>query len=107
MRVNFNPAFRNSAIFSEFKTPVIEAPKINTEHTKDEIIKCSIKNVEFFVSECKYIVIALGILYFAMKKNLKVNRLKNETKKAAELAKMKVLQPQLINISPEDLMGLH
>ena len=104
MRVNFNPAFRNSAIFSEFKTPVMEVPKVNTEHTKDEIIKARTKKA---VSECKYIVIALGILYFAMKKNLKVNRLKNETKKAAELAKMKVLQPQLINISPEDLMGLH
>lgn len=103
MKVNFNPAFKYNSNFSDFIKPSDENQMLYTSMPKkDEIIIAKTKKA---VSECKYVVIALGILYFAMKKNFKVNRIKNEAKKAAELAKMKVPQPKLIKINPEQVLN--
>ena len=104
MKVNFNPSFRYNSIFSEFRNKSENKSGVTPVYTKEQIITAKTKKT---ISECKYIVIALGILYFAMKKNLKNNRLKNEAKKAEELAKMIVPKKSLININPEEVLNLH
>ena len=71
--------------------------------TKDEIITARTKKA---VSECKYVVFGLGILYFAMKRNIKINRIKSAEKKLAELAKQKVLTPQLMKVNIDELGGV-
>ncbi|MCD7740331.1 MAG: hypothetical protein LUH11_03175 [Candidatus Gastranaerophilales bacterium] len=56
----------------------------NSQPSKDEILTAKTKKA---VSECKYIALGICILYFAMKRNFKVNKVKNLAKKAAERAK--------------------
>ena len=97
MQVSFNPINNN------YKTPSFAALKRSEKKqeeepsyippTRDEILTAKTKKA---VSECKYVVIAIGMLYFAMKKNLKVNKIKNQERKLAELAKMEAPVPELI-----------
>lgn len=103
MQVSFNPVMQN------YKNPSFMASKKSagaqfsgyTQPTKDEIITARTKKT---ISECKYVVFGLGILYFAMKRNIKVNKIKAAERKMVELAKQKVPKPQLMNINVENLM---
>ncbi len=94
MQVSFNTIKNNyytsfSAAKKEEKSfPSAAAP------SKDEIITAKTKKA---VSECKYIALGVSILYFAMKRNFKVNRIKNLENKAIELAKTKAPTAVLIN----------
>lgn len=97
MQVSFNPVINN------YKTPSFSALKKAKKKkeektsyappTKDEILTAKTKKA---VSECKYVVIAAGILYFAMKKNLKINRIINNERRMAQLAKMEVPVSELL-----------
>ncbi len=63
-----------------------------------EIKKAKVKKA---VSECSTIAVAVGILYFAMKRNFKFNRIKNANKKLEEAAN--VLLPEIkMTLPPKD-----
>ncbi len=107
MQLSFNPAINNykNPSFTAFKRA---EKKQEVRHsyappTKDEIITAKTKKA---VSECKYVVLAIGILYFAMKKNIKVNRIKNHERKLAQLAKIPVPVPELIKVETLNLPGV-
>ncbi len=89
-----NPSFMSLKKADEAKSDVYVKP------TKDEIITAKTKKA---ISECKYVVLGLGILYFAMKRNIKVNKIKAAERKLAELAKQKVLTPQLMSVNIDEL----
>ncbi len=89
-----NPSFMSLKKADEAKSDVYVKP------TKDEIITAKTKKA---ISECKYVVLGLGILYFAMKRNIKVNKIKATERKLAELAKQKVLTPQLMSVNIDEL----
>ena len=92
-----NPSFMASKKADELKSDVYLKP------TKDEIVTAKTKKA---ISECKYVVLGLGILYFAMKRNIKINKIKAAERKLAELAKQKVLTPQLMNVNIDELGGV-
>lgn len=102
MQISLNSAlnYPKSTYFAANK--MASKPNNNLEYTptKDEIITAKTKKA---ISECKYVVLGVGILYFAMKHNVKVNKIKNLEKKAAELAKMKVPTPHLMNVNIDEL----
>ena len=76
---------------------------VYSKPTKDEIITAKTKKA---VSECKYVVFGLCILYFAMKRNIKINKIKAAERKLAELAKQKVLTPVLMNLKVNESGGI-
>ena len=67
------------------------------EYYSDKEIK--IAKTKKAVSECATIVVGLGILYFAIKRNFKINRIKNQEKKLKELASF---VPPTIKFNPKD-----
>lgn len=103
MQISFNPVMQNYKSTSFMASKKANSEKLSgyTQPTQDEIITAKTKKA---VSECKYVVLGLGILYFAMKRNVKINKIKAAERKIAELAKQKVPTPQLMNINIEDLM---
>jgi len=107
MQVSFNPVmnnYKNPSFTALKKAEKKEAIKYSyAPPTKDEIITAKTKKA---VSECKYVVLAIGILYFAMKKNIKVNRIRNHERKLAQLAKIPVPVPELIKVETLNLPGV-
>lgn len=108
MQVSFNPSikYKNSP-FEEFYQQQEKKPALNHSSSsgpsRDEIITARTKKA---ISECKFVIFALGILYFAMKRNIKVNKIRMEERKLIELSKMKVPHKDVLNINPNDLFGL-
>lgn len=102
MQVSLNSAlnYPKSPYFAAKKADTQTQKSLEYTPTKDEIITAKTKKA---ISECKYVVLGAGILYFAMKHNIKVNKIKNLEKKAAELAKMKVPTPHLMNVNIDEL----
>lgn len=80
MKISFNPAYNYK--MPSFKEDSKDAKPVQT-YTEKEIRIAKTKKA---VSECATIVLGVGILYFAMKRNFKVNRIKNHEKKMKELA---------------------
>lgn len=82
MKVSFNPAY-------SYKTPSFgKNEQISAEkktYTDKEIMVAKTKKA---VSECATIAVGVGILYFAMKNNFKINKIKNHEKKLRELANL-------------------
>lgn len=70
---------------------------IEKNYTSKEITVAKTKKA---VSECVTIALGVGILYFAMKRNFKINKIKNQEKKLKELAGF---QPPKIKINPDNL----
>ncbi len=92
MKVSFNTNYKKIRFCSN------NTKKTNTTFTDKEIKTAKVKKV---VSECSTIAIAVGILYFAMKRNFKFNKIKNENKKLEEAAK--VLLPEIkMTLPPKD-----
>lgn len=105
MQVSYNymnQLYKNPSSLS-FRKNKENSSDIYVKPTKDEIITAKTKKA---ISECKYVVFALGILYFAMKRNIKVNKIKAAERKIAELAKQKVLTPVLMNVKVDELGGV-
>lgn len=61
---------------------------------KDEITAAKTKKI---ISELKVIAFGVILLYFAMKRNIKVNNLKKQAEKAKKLAEME--KPKPINVA--------
>ena len=96
MNVQLNP-ITNKYNYVSFKKSVIEQyEKENSSgsFSKDEITLARTKKV---ISELKYIALGVIILYFAMKKNIKINNLKKEKEKAKKLADLE--KPVTIDFS--------
>ena len=96
MNVQLNPII-NKYNYVSFKKSVIEQyEKENSSgsFSKDEITLARTKKV---ISELKYIALGVIILYFAMKKNIKINNLKKEKEKAKKLADLE--KPVTIDFS--------
>ncbi len=96
MQVSFNPSIKYSS--ASFKSN--NKKLSNTKLTKEEIATTKIKKS---ISELKYIVIGIGIIYFAMKRTLKHNRINNIVKAAERKTKMAApeqMKSLLINKSP-------
>lgn len=102
MQISLNSAmnYGKNPYFAANKTNSQTTNNINNTHTKDEILTAKTKKA---ISECKFVALGVGILYFAMKHNVKINKIKTLEKKAAELAKMKVPVPQLMNVNIDEL----
>ena len=92
-----NPSFMSLKKMNDSKNDAYIKP------TKDEIMTAKTKKA---VSECKYVIFGLCILYFAMKRNIKINKIKAAERKLIELAKQKVPTPQLMNVSLDELGGI-
>ncbi len=96
MNVQLNPII-NKYNYVSFKKSVLEQyEKENSSgsFSKDEITLARTKKV---ISELKYIALGVIILYFAMKKNIKINNLKKEAEKAKKLADLE--KPVTIDFS--------
>ncbi len=93
MQVSFNPVKQNYYNTS-FKSVKNEEDYYYRKPAKDEILTAKTKRA---VSECKYIAFAAGIMYFAMKRNFKVEKIKNYERWLSMLARMKV--PELGSFS--------
>ena len=91
--------YNNTSFMSSKKANEVK-PDVYVKPTKDEIITAKTKKA---ISECKYVVFGLVILYFAMKRNIKINKIKAAERKLAELAKQTVPTPQLMSIKIDEL----
>lgn len=91
--------YNNISFMSRKKANEVKSD-IYVKPTKDEIITAKTKKA---ISECKYVVFGLVILYFAMKRNIKINKIKAAERKLAELAKQIVPTPQLMSIKIDEL----
>ncbi len=90
MKISFNPIVKTqySNSFKSLNHAANNSSVSNTKLSKEEIATNKIKKT---ISELKYIILGVGIIYFAMKKNIKNNGIKAMNKKAEELANLKVL----------------
>ncbi len=95
--------YYNNPSFMSLKKQNDSTSNVYLKPTKDEIVTAKTKKA---VSECKYVILGLCILYFAMKRNIKVNKIKAAERKLIELAKQKVPTPQLMNVSLDELGGV-
>ena len=84
MQVSFNPLIKYSNNFSGLRKSEknSSAPKI---HTEDEL---KIAKTKKAISEFGIVAVALGILYFGMKHNLKINHIKAEGRRLIENIKL-------------------
>lgn len=89
MQISFNPSYTaNNAMRMNYARSFgnnVEKEPVKT-YSEKEIKTAKTKKA---VSECATIAVGIGILYFAMKRNFKFNRIKNHEKKMQELAKLK------------------
>lgn len=83
MRVSLNTNYNNIKSVN-FGENCIDS-KIKSQYTDKEIKMAKVKKV---VSECSTVCLGIGILYFAMKRNFKFNRIKNIDKKIQETKKL-------------------
>ena len=86
MQVSFNPLIKYSNNFSGLRKSEknSSAPKIYTE---DEL---KIAKTKKAISEFGIVAVALGILYFGMKHNFKINHIKAEGRRLREIENIKL-----------------
>jgi len=115
MQVSFNPVKYNyNTSFKSYNYTDKGREYIPDPPTKEEIAHAKTKKA---ISELKIVAIAVFILYFAMKRNLKYNKIKQVFKKNQERAK--IVKPIPIipnvgdlssvkntNINPMEFLGL-
>ena len=86
MQVSFNPLINNNNNFSGFKKPEKSSSALKT-YTEDKI---EIAKTKKAISEFGIVAVALGILYFGMKHNLKINHIKAEGRRLREIENIKL-----------------
>lgn len=97
MKVSFNPAY-------SYKTQTFgknvndAAPKTYT----DKEIK--VAKTKKAISECATIAVGVGILYFAMKNNFKINKIKNHEKKLKELANLEAPTIRIASLANDNFI---
>ena len=96
MQVSFNPVkYNNNTSFKAHYSS--EGQKYRpVSPTKDEIETARVKKV---ISELKWIAIGVGILYFAMKRNFKLNKIDQILKQEEKRSKILKPVPQLLNVN--------
>lgn len=84
MQVSFNPSYNYNSISFGKKQEKQEPVK---DYTEKEIRIAKTKKA---ISECATIVVGVGILYFAMKRNFKINKIKSHERKLKEISGMEL-----------------
>lgn len=104
MQVSFNPVINNNTSYKSYSYSEKGREYIPGPPTKEEIANAKTKKV---ISELKYVALGVVLLYFGMKRNIKINKIKQLAKKEAERNKITVPIPELMktNFSPANYMG--
>ncbi len=92
-----NPYINNNYSFKSINKKEEETTKAAAQPTKDEIITAKTKKA---ISECKYIIFGIFIMYFAMKRNFKINKINAQLQKPKTPTGIKA--PKII-ITKEDI----
>ncbi len=87
MKVAFNPSINYPRNFKSQTIPVGEKDTSNKKLKPDEV---ATKKIKRSISELTYVVLGVIIVYFAMKRNIKNNKLKNYVNRLENLAKLDV-----------------
>lgn len=87
MQISLNPYINNNYSFKAADKKNENQKTSVSQPTRDEILTAKTKKA---VSECKYVIFGIFIMYFAMKRNFKINRIKAQENKLTELAKLEV-----------------
>lgn len=98
MKVSFNPAYSYKTQSFGKNENIADVKKTYT----DKEIK--VAKTKKAISECATIAVGVGILYFAMKNNFKINKIKNHEKKLRELANLEEPTIRIANLANDNFI---